>query len=461
MTGNLDALFSPRSVALIGASADPGKIGNVVLRNLSKGSFRFYPVNPKHTQIMGLRCYPSIADTPGPVDLAVVSLPARLTVDAVKDCVIKGVKVVIVTSSGFRESGPDGLAAEMEMVQAIRGSGTRLLGPNTMGVFIPSVGLDTLLIPPERSPRPESGPVAIISQSGAVSISFLERARAAGVGISACVGLGNKGDINENELLAHFEADPKTKCIALYLESFVDGRAFVRLAEAASKVKPIVLLKAGRSLAGSGAAASHTGAIAATSDGLVAGALRQARIVRVFDEEELLDIAKALSVGGHIGGDRICIIASAGGYGVIAADYVESTDHGMGMRMASLSEETVRALRAIAPPFTSVRNPVDLTAGVTDEMYDKALEALQRDSGVDGIMMSLELQPPKVTEGLVDVAIRRSRSGQKPIVVCVFGGDKTEEVIRKLQKGGVAAYPTLLRAVRALAGLACRGKHLH
>lgn len=460
MTGALDALFRPRSVALVGASANPSKLGHVMLRNLLHGRFKVYPVNPRESEILGLPCYRSVLDIEGSVDLTLVSVPAGSALGPVRECVKKGVGVAIVTSSGFRESGPAGAELERSLVEAVRRSKTRLLGPNTMGVFVPSRRLDTLLIPKEKSKRPRKGSIAMLSQSGAVSVSFLERVAASGLGISACVGLGNKADINENDLIDHLGDDPATRCIALYLESFADGAGFLKTAGRVSADKPIVLLKAGRTAAGSRAASSHTGAIASSSDALIDGVLRQAGVVRAYGEEELIDVAKALSITGSIRGDRICVVASAGGYGVIAADFVESRERGAGLRMAQLSAETRSDLEKVIPEFSSTGNPVDLTAGVTDEMYDAVLGLIQRDPGVDGMMMSLELQPPNITSGLVEIAERRSLSEGAPIVVSAFGGERTSALIRVLDRRGVLAYPTIWRAVRALQALAERGAYL-
>ncbi|MGQ9588357.1 MAG: CoA-binding protein, partial [Thermoplasmata archaeon] len=227
MKGTLEPLFRPKTVALIGASANPTKLSYTELENLSKGGFRLYPVNPKETEILGLRCYPSVLDIPDEIDLVVVSLPAKSSVEVTKECVQKGVKMIIVTSSGFKESGHEGAQLEQALVGSIRDTPTRILGPNTMGIYVPSTGLDTLFIPREKSARPGAGPIAMLSQSGAVSVSFLEKAAASGVGISACVGLGNKCNIDENELLQYLSKDAETRCAALYLESFSDGRKFL------------------------------------------------------------------------------------------------------------------------------------------------------------------------------------------------------------------------------------------
>jgi len=459
MKGGLDALFRPKSVAVVGASTHPEKIGNVILKSLSKGSFSLYPVNPNETEIIGLRCYPSVSDIPGEVDLAVLVLPAPASEAGVRECVRKGVGVVIVISSGFGETGPKGGELQHRLIGATEGTRTRILGPNTLGVFVPSIGLDSMMVPVERSRRPQKGHIAMVSQSGAVSIAFLEKAEASGVGISACIGLGNKCDINENELLDYLSKDGETKCIALYLESFSDGGGFLEIARKVTRTKPIVVLKSGRSSTGETAAKSHTGALSA-SDPVVDGALRQAGVVRAYDEEELLDVAKALTMVDSVRGDRVCVVASAGGFGVIATDYIESKDHGAGLSMAHLSGKTTDDLKSIAPGFSSVRNPVDLTSGVTDEMYDSVLGVLMDDPGVDCIMMSLEMHPPHITRKLIDVAERRGGSGKTPLVVSAFAGARTDAILKELAERKIPAYPSIWRAVRAIRALSDRGRYL-
>lgn len=459
MRGSVAPMFSPSSIALVGASARPGKIGNAVMQNLVAGRFEVYPVNPRESEIMGVRCYGSVKDIPGTVDLGIVVLPAGKAVAATRECAEKGVKVIVVTSSGFAETGEDGAAMERELSEVARKHGVRVLGPNTMGLLVPGKGLDTFFVSPDRSCRPGPGRIALLSQSGAVAVSTLEKLESAGAGVSSCVCLGNKCDIEEVELLEHLAKDGDTSCIALYLESFSDGRRFVEAASRISRTKPIVLLKSGRTASGSKAARSHTGAIASVSDSLVGGALRQAGVVRVYDEEELVDVSRALAAFGHAEGDRICVAASAGGFGVIASDYVESEEHGFGLRMAELSDSTKDALRDALPDFATPQNPVDLTSGVTDEMYDAVLGAVQRDGGVDAVMMSLELQPPNVTRGLVDVAARRVLEGGPPILISLFAKDQSD-VIRDLERRGLVAYPTIRRTLRAIAALSERGLYL-
>ncbi|UCE90852.1 MAG: CoA-binding protein [Methanobacteriota archaeon] len=459
MSGDLEPLFNPGSVAVIGASATPGKIGNIVFASLKGGGREVFPVNPNETEILGSRCYASVADVPSEIDLALVALPSSLSVDSVRDCVDKGVKFIVVASSGFGEGGEDGRELEAQLVEAIAGRETRILGPNTMGLFVPGTGLDTLFVTPERSRRPKAGPVAVVSQSGAVAISFLEKAESAGMGVSACVCLGNRCDIDELELIDHFALDDGTKCIALYLESFSDGRAFVGRAGEVAREKPIVLLKTGRTTAGGRAARLHTGSLAVSSDAVVEGAIRQAGVARAADEEELVDISTAFSALGHVDGGRVCVVASAGGFGVIAADFVESDTERDLLSMAELSDSTRERLGELMPAFATPSNPVDLTAGVTDDTYDQVLDTLQGDPGVDVILMSLELQAPGVSTELIDIAARRATLDRTPIIATVSAKDQSA-TLRQVTGSGVVAYPTMRRSVRSIEALVERGRYL-
>jgi len=457
---DLHKLFKPSSIAVVGASTQPEKTGHVILRHLKQGPFRLYPVNPNRDEILGLLCYPTVSALPEVVDVAILSVTANLTVEALRDCVKAGVPFVISVAGGFSEIGEAGREVQEQMSEAVRGTKTRLLGPNTMGVLVPELKMDMFFLSQERSPRPGSGSIALISQSGSVLTGVYESAEDTHVGLRACVGLGNKADLDENDFLEHFMQDEKTRCIALYLESFRDGREFVRTARRVAQRKPVVVLKVGRTTSGARAAASHTGALATTSDALVSGALKQAGVLRAMDEQELLDAAKALANLDHIKGDRIAVIGSAGGLGVIAADYVASRTNGFSMRMAALSEETKDRFREKIPYFASVENPVDLTGVVTDQMYYEVLEIVQRDKGVDAVLLNLLFQPPNMTMGLLDIAEKWARGGKKPLVVCSVSGNFPRPILRRLEEKGIPTYTTLKRGVFALHCLHERGRFL-
>jgi acyl-CoA synthetase (NDP forming) len=456
----LERLFNPRSVAVVGASSQPEKAGNVILRQLIGGTFRIYPVNPNRHDLLGLLCYPSVNALPEKVDVAILSVTAAATLQAVRDCVQARIPFVISVAGGFSEMGEGGRAAQQRIAEAVKGSDTRLLGPNTMGVMVPGRRFDTFFLPRERSPRPKDGSVSIISQSGSVLVGLYEMAEDHGVGLRSCVGVGNKADLNENDFLEYLAHEHGTKCIGMYIESFADGAGFFDLAKEISMKKPIVAVKVGTTPSGARAAASHTGAIATSSDALVSGVLKQAGVLRVADDFELLDAAKALAHIGHINGDRIAIVGSAGGFGVIATDYIASKSKGFGLRMATIGEPTKARLREKVPPFASVENPVDLTGVVTDQMYHEVIELMQGEDNVDAILLNLLFQPPGMTVGVVDVVERWARKGKKPMVVCCVGGTFPRPILRRLEEKGVPTYGTSRRAAFALRCLYERGLYL-
>ncbi len=445
---------------MVGASSQPEKAGNVILRQLIGGSFRIYPVNPNRHDILGLLCYPSTSALPERVDVAILSVTAAATLQAVEECVQAKIPFVISVAGGFSEMGEEGSVVQKRIAEAVRGSETRLLGPNTMGVMVPGRKFDTFFLPRERSPRPKDGSISIISQSGSVLVGLYEMAEDHGVGLRSCVGVGNKADLDENDFLEYLAHEHGTKCIGMYIESFADGAAFFDLAKKVSKKKPIVAVKVGTTPSGARAAASHTGAIATSSDALVSGVFKQAGVLRVADDFELLDAAKALAHIGQVNGDRIAIVGSAGGFGVIATDYIASKSKGFGLRMASLGDDTKARLRDKVPPFASVENPVDLTGVVNDQMYHEVIELVQSAENVDAILLNLLFQPPGMTVGVVDVVERWARKGKKPMVVCCVGGTFPRSILRRLEEKGVPTYGTMRRAVFALRCLYDRGQYL-
>jgi acyl-CoA synthetase (NDP forming) len=456
----LDKLLNPASVAVVGASDKQGKVGQAVMESMGRGKIRVFPVNPHESVVAGMRSYPSILDVPEVVDLAVIAVSAQGAVPVVRDCVKKGVPFVIPVAGGFGETGPEGRELEAHLREAVAGSVTRILGPNTMGVFVPSSGLDTFFLPIERSPRPEDGRISLVSQSGSILAGLYESCEDEGVGLHACVGIGNKVDLDENDFLEHFGEDPNCDCIALYLESFADGRRFMDTCHSITLHKPIVAVRVGVTSRGAKAATSHTGALATSSDNLVTGVFRQSGVIRVADEREMLDAAKALANVTRVDGDRIAIVSSTGGFGVIATDYIESREKGFGMHLAELSEETKARIRQKVPSFASVNNPIDLTGAVTNRMYDQVLEIMQDEANADAILLILQFQPPGVDKGLVDVAEGWFAKGRKPLVVCCIGGSFPRPILRNFERRGIPTYTTLRRAVFALKVLSERGDYL-
>jgi len=456
----LDKLFNPSSVAVIGASDSPGKVGNVIFRNLNRSRAKIYPVNPYDDFVGGVISYPTVTDLPEVVDLAIIAIPAAYTVEVVEECAKNRIPFVIPVASGFAEIGEEGRDLQRELADTVRGSETRILGPNTLGILVPRNGIDTFFTPADKSPRPGQGTISLVSQSGSVLTGVFEMAENEGVGMASCVGLGNKVDLNENHFIEYLTEDEHTKCIALYLESFSDGRKFMEVVKKATPKMPVVTLKAGRTERGKTAALSHTGALASSSDALVDGMFQQFGLIRAYDVIELLDVAKGLAYLDHIPGNRIAVVSSAGGFGVIAADYIESSERGVGMRLARLSSETKGRIIDSSVYFASAENPVDLTGAVTDRMYDSVLSVLQDEEEIDAILLLVQMQTPGTTERLVDIAQKWSEEGEKPLLVCSIGGSYSMDVLKRFEERNVPAYNSLRRAIWVLRALYERGRYL-
>jgi acetate---CoA ligase (ADP-forming) len=411
-SASMKVFFEPRAVAVVGASRTRGKIGSEVLHNLQSEGFtgKIYPVNPYASEIAGLRSYPSVTSIPGPVDLAVITVPAAEVLDAVDDCLAKGVRGLVVISAGFGEAGPGGREREAKLVEKIRASGVRLIGPNCMGLLNtdPAVSLNATFA--QVSPPP--GTVAMSTQSGALGVAILDYARRLNIGISSFVSIGNKPDVSGNDLLQYWAEDPRTRVILLYLESFGNPKKFSQIARRVSRQKPIVAVKSGRSKAGMRAASSHTGALA-SSDTVVDALCRQAGIIRTTTLEQMFDVAALLANQPLPRGPRVAILTNAGGPGIVAADACEAN----GLELPVLSEHTKASLRLFLPEAASVANPVDMLASAPSEHFRRALDLLLADDNVDSVMTIFI--PPVVTEAEAvarAIAGVAQRTPGKPVV---------------------------------------------
>ncbi len=450
-SGDLTRLFAPRAIAVLGATESAGKIGRIVFAQLVGGDRPVYPVHPDAERVLDHRAYHSVAELPEPVDLAVLAMGAAPTVAACAECAARGIPFVIAFAGGFGEVGGDGVARERALYAAIAATPTRLLGPNTLGVMVPENGLDTIFV--DHDPEAlGSGGIAFVTQSGSVGTEALAVAAGGGFGLRAFVGLGNRLDLGEAELLDHFGADPATRCAALYLETLGDGRDLLERARAVARRKPVVALKAGRTPGGAAAAGSHTGRLAG-SDQVVSGAFRQHGVQRAADEVDLTDAARVLGRAPLPAGRRVAVVSPGGGYGVMATDLIEATSGPMRLEMATLSPATEARLRQLAPPWASVRNPVDLSASATDDMTVAAVAALADDPGVDLVLHIALFAPPAITDGSIDRILAVQATATKPIVVLVQHGAETESVLRRFYAGGVVGFPGVARAVRGLSRL--------
>ncbi len=440
-------LLDPKKIAIIGASSDERRPGNIILRNL-KDFYKIYPVNPSREEIEGLKCYKSIDDIDDEIDWAIISLPAEKSKSALKGCVDKGVKLAIIIAGGFSESGRNDYEEELK---EIAGGRCRVIGPNTVGVTIPGKKLNTVFIPGIKFIE---GNIAFLAQSGSIGVVLMEEMAKEKLGISLFVGLGNRMDVDENEFLDFLETDDRTEIISLYLESFSNAEKFFRKCREISARKPVILLKAGNSKKSNRAIISHTGKISDISPRLMKGVMAQNGIVEAHDLEELVDFSKVLSRYKKAGGGKIAIITSAGGLGVIATDYISQYGE---LKLAKFDSSTVDKLSRVLPPFASCNNPVDLTADVTNEEYGNAIEIVRDCNNVDMILCLLQFHPPMVDGNLLEIAKELSNETDKPIFYCITGMDEKE-----IKDAGrdMLIYPDIRRAVDAMNALAFRSRWL-
>ncbi len=453
----LDRLLDPDTVAIFGVSlSDEEKMGNIIYNNIKDSGRNVFAINPKAQGEEGF--YKDISGVPEPVDLAVLAIPSKFALDAVEDCVEAEVGSIILVAGGFSESGEEGEEMEEKIKEMLEGTDIRLLGPNTMGILVPPVDLDTFFLQRERVQRPKPGKIAFISQSGFMATPFMETLSVHQTGLSGFVGIGNRLDVDEVELVDYFAKDDHTEVITLYLESLSDGRELYNKAKEIAPEKPVVLLKGGRTSVGKKATQSHTGSIASSSDIVVNGVSKQAGIIRAYDERELTDLAEALAYNRPIMGENIAVVSSAGGTGVIASDYIEGDDPGLGLSVPSLSEETMERLEEVTLPIASVDNPVDLTANMTDEMVGQVLEILQDEDNIDAILLYALFQSPFVGEGMLDNVSKWYHEGEKPLIVSCIGDVTGKKWRERFYEKKVPVYPSTKRAIRVLDVLVQRGK---
>ncbi|MBC7318411.1 acetate--CoA ligase family protein [Candidatus Bipolaricaulota bacterium] len=445
MRRNLDGLLFPRSVAVVGASATPGKVGHALFANVVNFPGPVYAVNPKHTEIMGKPCVPTVSDLPEPVDLAVIVIPAEGVVEVLRECGEKGIKNAVVISAGFKECGVEGAKREQELVRVAEEYGLNVVGPNVLGIISTRVGLNATFAPRGALP----GHIAFVSQSGAFCTSVLDWAWKERLGFSHFVSLGNKAVLNECDFLLAFAEDPETRVIVAYLEGIQDGPRFMEIAREVTREKPIVVLKAGRAEAGARAVSSHTGTMAG-ADHAYDAAFRQCGVIRARTVEELFDFAYILSRQPLPKGRRIGIVTNAGGAGVMAADAAEWE----GLTVAQLSPKTVRELAEKVPKEAAIHNPVDVVGHATLEQYQAAVDLVLADPNVDlGVALSAPHPILRFSDLARVVAQAQKRTG-KPMSVSFMAGDLGEEAQEILRDAGIPSFFDPARAVRSLAVLA-------
>ncbi|VTS01348.1 bifunctional acetate--CoA ligase family protein/GNAT family N-acetyltransferase [Tuwongella immobilis] len=442
----LDRIFRPRSVAVIGASATPNSVGNVLMRNLLGNPFGgvIYPVNPNRRAVQGVRCYSNLAEIPDTIDLAIIAVKAELVPSVVADCVDKGVAGAIILSAGFSELGQAGRELEQRIL-AIAAGKLRIIGPNCLGVMHPLNRLNASFAAEMAKP----GRVALLSQSGAVCTSILDWANGKNIGFSAFVSVGAMIDVDWADLIDYFGDDPETTSILLYMESIGDVRGFISAARAVARHKPIIVVKAGRNEISARVAASHTGAMLG-SDAVFESAFRRAGVLRVSSIRDLFHMAEVLSMQPLPDGFRLAILTNAGGPAVMAVDALIAG----GGQLAPLSAETLAALDAVCPPFWSHANPVDLLGDASPELYRQSFEILSRDPGVDGVLVLLTPQAMTQPENTARLLAPFARSVRKPVLAGFMGGRMIHASRAILSAAGMPAFDTPEAAVRAFLLLA-------
>jgi len=460
-TSGINFFFEPRSVAVVGASRSPVKFGHFLLMNLLDLGFKgkVYAVNPNAEEVLGLRTYPSVDSIPEEVEVAAIIVPAAFVPAVMRDCAKKGVKGVVICSSGFREAGGDGIKLEREIVEIAKKAGIRVLGPNTTGILNTSNNFTTSFVP---LPQPIKGNVALVAQTGLfAAAAFWWILSAEPFGLSKVVGLGNKSDVDDSEALEYLAQDEDTKVIAIYMEGVKDGLRFLKAAREAAKKKPVLILKPGRTEAGVKASMSHTGSLA-IKDEIFQAVCKKAGIIRVKDFEELMDLAKAFVLQPLSKGNRIAIASMTGAGGVMAADY--SVEYGL--EVPQLSDKTIKHIESYLPSWIKVRNPFD-----TEMLFESvgpedclriSLGGMLGDENTDCAVLVMPTSPMFAfdIQG-VTLEIREKYPG-KPLAINIIGAkDMVDLWTKQLESISVPIYPSIERCVRALSALNKYQRVLH
>ncbi len=458
----LDAIFSPKSVAVIGASGTPGKVGHDIFVNILRGGYRgtLYPVNPKAHSIACVKSYPTITEIPDSIDLAMIILPPKPALQAVDSAIEKAVKGIVIVSAGFREIGDEGRQTEDRIVSICREAGVRVVGPNCLGVINPqpSVRLNASF----SARMPKAGNVSFISQSGALCTAVLDFAADREFGFSKFISIGNKADVDELDLLRYFHRDQETEVIMLYLEELRRGPEFIQAVKDITcgdfRPTPVLVIKSGRTNAGARAAASHTGALAGT-EGVYNAIFKQAGIIRVESINELFDYASAFAYKNEteLGkmrrkvphGNRVAIVTNAGGPGIVATDMTVSA----GLTLAEFNEETVETLASHLPLTANLNNPVDVIGDAAPERYENALVAVIRDENVDGALVILTPQSMTNALGTAEAIVRIARRSHKPIICCFMGIVDVSAGVKYLQEHGIPVFKFPESAANAFGAL--------
>jgi len=454
---SMESFFTPKSVALVGASATPGKIGNSVLDALGKQDYKgkVFPINPKQESILGIKCYPSLEAIDEKVDLVVVCIDLAFCGPIMKTCAEKGIHNVVIVSGGGKELGGDRAAMEAEVKKLSLKHKIRVVGPNCIGMFNAANRLDCAFQGQERMVRSKLGNVAFFSQSGTMGISMLESADV--FGLSKMISFGNRSDVDEADMIWYAANDPQTKVIGLYVEGFGDGRKFINTAKRVMKQtkKPIVIWKSGRTAAGAKQAASHTGSLGG-SNAMIMGAFKQAGIISVDSYQELVGVLKALAWQPHANGNRVAMTSNGAGPMIGGIDQLEKS----GLTIGKLSPKTIKKIKEHFPPTVPIHNgnPADVGGGATADDYKFVIEQFIDEKNVDIAMPWFVFQDDPLEETIIGYLDELSKKGIKPILAGGNGGPYTEKMIKLIEAHNVPVYSDLRTWVAAASALAQWGK---
>ncbi len=444
----LSFFFEPRSIAVIGASEDPSKLGHAVLKNLIDSGYankgKIYPINLKTKKILGFPAFPSVIDVPEPIELAVIVIPYQFVPDALRTCGEKGIPGVIIISAGFREAGMEGVERERELVNIAKEYNIRIIGPNVLGVIDSYTPMNASF----AADTPPPGPIAFTSQSGALGTAILDWAQAGRLGLSKFVSLGNKADVNEIDMLVEWAKDERTRVILMYIEELSNGQEFLKKAKEVSKIKPVVAIKSGVTLSGARAVSSHTGSLAGSEQAYHA-AFQQAGVLRAGSIEEMFDIAIAFGYQPPLKGNRIAIVTNAGGPGILATDALERA----GLSLARFNIETIRSLEKFLPDAASAANPVDILGDADEKRFEYTLDIVTADTNVDGLLTLLAPQATSEITATAKVICTKAAEIDKPILACFMGEKRMRPGIDILEKHGIPNYSIPNRAALAFKAL--------
>ena len=450
--GDIQSFFTPKSISIIGASPTPGKIGHEIVRNIKLSGYEgaVFPVNPNADTVLGFKCYNRVDEIAPPIDLALVVVPAKLVEGVIRDCINKHVKAVIIITSGFSEVGNTDLESR---IVAMAKSKLRIIGPNTFGVYYAGSKMNATFGPNNVL----EGSTAFITQSGALGLALMDWTTEEKYGVSSIVSIGNKSDVDDADLVEFFAEDSSTKTVLIYMEGLKDGRRFFEASKKAVRSKPIVVIKAGRSIRGAQAASSHTGSIAG-ADTIFTAAFEQAGVMRAEGMTQAFDWIQALNENPVPAGENVVIVTNGGGIGVLSTDRCEE----LSLNLMDLPDDLKEEVRQVTPSFGSVKNPIDLTANADDVLYGRVLRMILKREEVDAVIalfcQTANIDPVLVAQAIIDV---RDKEGLvKPITCAFIGGHLSQVAYTRMLEKKFAAYPTAERAVDAMYALMTRHKQL-